>query len=299
MTDKTDRAKRLLYMAYKKLEKGSPKNEVIKLVQSTMDELNDPFAGELNQFLTQKESEEAPQEQLKEKLEEEGGGLAEEALEDMKDSPQEQLEEKLSEEKPADPVAEEGTEEVAEDEDKKVDAADTTNEDDKLAQSKLNKIASDLKRKGYPLLATKLLAISEYGIVDILNSLLMAEYRQRDFYEAYDYLLFGAASLSIQEHLREHVDAEMEHIKILQRYIVGFGGEPTLDRHTVPGVEASLENILRKDLELEREAVRSYSTFLKGIEGKEEYIALKVDVETILSAEMEHVHDLENLLKKP
>jgi bacterioferritin len=135
-------------------------------------------------------------------------------------------------------------------------------------------------------------------VVACLNDLLLDEYLQRDLYESYAYLLFGPEAIAVQEHLQGHLDDEMDHIKILQRYIVTLGGLPTLDRKPITVIEPlEFYAILEKDLELEHTAVSKYSKAIADLEGSTEFTALKIDLENILAQEMEHVHDLVLWLK--
>jgi len=147
-------------------------------------------------------------------------------------------------------------------------------------------------------------------IVEMLQGLLLDEYLQRDVYEAYQYSLFGVAVPGIQEHLKAHMEEEMGHIIILQRYLMELGGEVLLERHPVPPIEASMDAILKKDLELEYQAVTHYAQtigFLDGLECAEgdelcdklRFTALRVDLENILVEEQEHVHDLIQWLNQP
>jgi bacterioferritin (cytochrome b1) len=134
-------------------------------------------------------------------------------------------------------------------------------------------------------------------VADALQELLKKEYLQRDYYESYDYLFLGVSAIAIQEHLREHLEQEMDHIRVLQRYLTGFKKIPTLERLPVSQLtNLNVESILRADLELEKDAISSYSSFIKMLEGSEEFTALRVDMENILSQESEHVHDLDRWL---
>lgn len=147
-------------------------------------------------------------------------------------------------------------------------------------------------------------------VIEMLQGLLLDEYLQRDVYEAYQYSLFGVASPSIQEHLKEHMDEEMGHILTLQRYLMELGGEVPLNRHPVPRLESNMDAILKRDLELENAAVMHYAQaigFLDGLEcaegeefcDKARFTALRVDLENILVEEQEHVHDLIQWLNQP
>lgn len=166
----------------------------------------------------------------------------------------------------------------------------------------LKKIAQDLIQSNQHSLAYKLLSATDSGhqIIAMLQELLKKEYLQRDLYETYDFLLFGSEAIALQEHLKEHLEEEMEHIRVLQRYLVSMGALPTLDRLPLKDLGSleslNLKSILELDLKYEREAVENYSKSIAALEGQEEFTALRVDLENILSAESEHTHDLERYL---
>lgn len=284
-------AKRLLYIAQRKLENGASNEDVMTITKKALaalevvasGEIQDPFAGSLEEFLSEKEAnKDSPQEKLEEKLEEES-----DIPEEDKEKTQEVLKEKISEE--SEPMK---------------DVTDTPDvvieekSDEMKADAKIRELAKAAEERGYPSLASQILMASEFGILDALNTLLQKEYLQRDLYETYDYLIFGPSSVGIREHLREHMEEETEHVRILQRYIVSMGGKPTLERLPVPEINPlSLGGILKKDLELERDAVTSYTTQIKALESDENYTSLRVDLENILVVEQEHTHDLERWIR--
>lgn len=137
-------------------------------------------------------------------------------------------------------------------------------------------------------------------VVDALQDLLMKEYLQRDVYESFRYMLFSPAGIPIRSHLEEHMMEEMNHIDVLQRYIVGYSKLPTLERYPVKDLgEYSLKAIMEYNLELEQDAVNSYSLLISAL-GKQgpEYIALISELENIVVQEAEHVHDLQRWLKE-
>jgi bacterioferritin (cytochrome b1) len=280
------KAQRFIHVAQKKLRAGDIKTAE-RLLVAAEQEMVDPFALELDSFLEEKENN--PQEMLEDKMEDEGQKFDEQMLQDLEDtSPQENMEETLEEETGVD-LEELKTEDPKED---LAGGGGILN-----VESKINRIAQDVEDKGHPILAQKLKIASEHGVVDILNSLLKEEYLQRDLYETYDWLLFGPSSVAIQEHLQEHLKDEMEHIRLLQRYIVHLGGLPTLERHAVPAIDPlTFENILEKNLELEKSAVKLYSNFASALDENEDLLGLKVDLENIISEETEHVHDLQQWL---
>jgi bacterioferritin (cytochrome b1) len=142
------------------------------------------------------------------------------------------------------------------------------------------------------------LSAASIDVAGMLTPLLLSEYQQRDLYEHYSYLLFGPEGIAVQDHLREHMNDEMSHIETLQRYMVSYGCQMPTQRLPVPtAANVSLSTILAKDLEHEKSAVANYATAVRALEeAGDEFIALRVDLENILSQEQEHVHDLERWL---
>lgn len=139
---------------------------------------------------------------------------------------------------------------------------------------------------------------SNARIVKLLNSLLLAEYQQRDLYETYDYWLLGALGISIQEHLQEHLKQEMEHARVLQRYLVELGGTPLVKRLGISKItKPTIDKILRLDLKYEEAAVAAYSEAIDLLE-KSDFDSLRVDLENILVDEQEHVHDIKRWLQQ-
>ncbi len=137
-------------------------------------------------------------------------------------------------------------------------------------------------------------------LIAVLQDLLKAEYLQRDIYESYRYLLFGADGIAIKEHLEEHMVEEMSHIDTLQRYIVSLGGTPTLEREIIPTpTEYKLNSLLEMNLSKEKDAVEKYSIAIKAVENMNNILhaALINDLEDIVSQEQEHEHDLQRWLK--
>lgn len=135
-------------------------------------------------------------------------------------------------------------------------------------------------------------------IVEMLNHLLLKEYLQRDVYEQYSYLIMGPEAISVREHLKEHMEEEMAHIETMQKYVVSYGGHPVMDRLPLPSARStSLIDVMRLDLELEVEAVKLYTDAISTLERlPSDYIPLRVDLETIVSQEQEHMMDLQRWL---
>lgn len=290
------RIHRLLRLAQARLSSDQPIEEVQKLLVRSMQEIGDPFASQIDEYLKEKTpKDDSPQEDLEEKQSEEGLPDQPETKGD-EESPQDDLKDKLAEEGVPDRTQQS-------DDSPQEDLQDKHNVETSEDQvvSMLRKIADEVARRQYPILAQqlRLKAAPKEEVVALLNGLLLKEYQQRDMYESYHYLLFGTASSPLQEHLKEHMQQEESHIEVLQRYIVGYGSTPTLQRLEIPRVEpATVDGILHQDLALEHEAVQAYTKAILVLESDSDYTSLRVDLENILVQEQEHVHDLEQWLKK-
>jgi bacterioferritin (cytochrome b1) len=130
-------------------------------------------------------------------------------------------------------------------------------------------------------------------VIELVKDLLLREFLQRDLYETYSFYLFGLASPAIQDHLKGHLAEEQLHIETLQRYLMGFGAEPVVERAKVPTIKPlTLDAILEINHELEGEAVKKYSEAIEFLEGNVQFTSLRVDLEDILKQEQEHEHDL-------
>jgi bacterioferritin (cytochrome b1) len=286
-----NRIRKLLKMAELRVNRKEPIKDVLRdMVQAAY---GDPFAVELDEFMKEKEKgkEENPQDNLEEKLEDEGAELP--GIEEV--SPQDKLEKKLDKSGNELPGIEEvSPQEKFEDKEEKVEERL-----EKQVESQLIALASSLMSRNQVRFAKKILAQSGIDVVGMLNNLLKSEYLQRDLYQAYDYLLLGPAGISVQEHLREHLDEEMNHIRILQRYLTGMGEVPTLERLEVPSFKpVSLKKILEADLEWELKAIADYTLTLQKLDEVPEFRALVVDIENILIQEMEHAQDIQRWLKE-
>ena len=195
------KAQRLLKIAIDRLERDEPVLKVMQSIKASVEELGDPFAGEIDEYLEEKSQtggddpgehaeqemadEGAPvrdlntpdlnQKDLEQKLEEEGSEVPDDTVDD--DSPQEQLEDQADEEQ-----EEAGEDKVEELERKQRDLQkeiEQINEQtDRAVESSLRAIARVARERGHDKLATKFAMASDGGIVETLNDLLMKEHQQ-------------------------------------------------------------------------------------------------------------------------
>ena len=133
--------------------------------------------------------------------------------------------------------------------------------------------------------------------IALLQIALVGEYQQWDLYTAYASRLQGLPRHSIVDEFADHAKEELEHIELLQRYLVSMGQNPTLQRKPLPELEtSSIRDIIKLQLKFEQDAVDLYKKILTVLPDNE---PLKLDIEGILIKEQEHVHDLELLLNDP
>ena len=132
----------------------------------------------------------------------------------------------------------------------------------------------------------------------LLQMALVGEYQQWDLYTAYANRLKGMARNSVADEFKTHAEEELGHIELLQRYLVSMGANPTLQRKPIPEIssEATMKDMVHLQLKFEMDAVNLYKKILHILPDNE---PLKLDIESIITKEQEHVHDLELLLKDP
>lgn len=165
----------------------------------------------------------------------------------------------------------------------------------------MNKTAKALKKikiaqEAISDMRVKLTESDDKPLLPLLQEALKAEFQQWDLYHAYKSVLKGLPRDPIAEHFEEHAGDEAEHISVLQRYIVGMGASPTVERRPIPALEdPTIEAIVAMQLKFELEAVNLYKDILVELDDTS---PLKLEIENILIKEQEHAHDLQLLLRK-
>lgn len=316
------RAHRLLSVAMQRLERGEKVKDILHAIKGAAETLQDPFAGEIDEFLKEKQSGggggdysdgegselasddpnekyreedsrvdiDAPQEEAEDKLEEETPPQDQLPGDEEQDAPQEEAEDRLEEEQEeADDEKVDELEKRKQDIQQEIDKVQRQNEE--YAESTLKKIAAIAKQRGYLSIANQLYKISAGGVVEILNNLLMKEYLQRDVAVNY-YYLFDA---SYNNYLKEHFDSEKERVAYLQKAIVQLGATPTTQRLSIPPVNPlSCEGVIALITELEKQAVAEYIAAAKSLEDMPEYMTLKSWLLGIATDEAEDVQEMES-----
>ena len=327
-------AHRKLKLALDMLEKGLDSKDIVSVVKASMDDLGDPFAGEIDDFLKEKQDQSGVDDgtddtetdvtvEDEETLNDEAVPVdepvnlgdntpepdhpqeeAEDAVEeesvvpeiDNEDSPQEELEDEY----------EETTEEAAEDKVEELEQTqDTTDQEiDKLenqvesfVESKLRAISAEVQKRGFRTLAYHFIAATNAGVVDTLNSLLLREYQQRDTLMHYLYLFDNDEQK--KKYLLDHFDGERNRLAFLQKQIKELGGNPTTSRLSIlPVTPATPEGVLALNAQLERQAAADYLAAAKSLEIYPEHAALKSWLESVAQDETKDMQDMQKLQDK-
>src|SRR6202521_3165787 len=122
--------------------------------------------------------------------------------------------------------------------------------------------------------------VTRKQLIDGLNEDLSREYQAIISYVNHSQVLKGAAYMNIADELAVHATEELAHALKIANAIDYLGGMPTVSSKPVKTSEKA-EEMLRFDLDNERETIRQYRRRLKQAEELNEY-ALSETIRTIL-----------------
>jgi bacterioferritin len=128
----------------------------------------------------------------------------------------------------------------------------------------------------------------------LVNEDLSREYQAVIAYTVYSQILKGAAYTDIARELEKHAGEELAHAIQIAKQIDYLGGTPTVVAKSVKLSEKA-EDLLRFDLENERETIANYRLRIRQAEALEEY-ALSEILRKIIAQEQEHEIDLADAL---
>ena len=128
--------------------------------------------------------------------------------------------------------------------------------------------------------------ITRNQLIKLLNEDLAREYQAIISYVIYSKVLKGAAYMNIAAELEVHAGEELQHALTLAGQIDYLGGDPTPSPKAVRTSDKA-EEMLRFDLENEKETVRNYRQRVRQAEALGEY-ALAEDLRQILVQEQDH-----------
>ena len=124
-------------------------------------------------------------------------------------------------------------------------------------------------------------------LIDLLNEDLAREYQAIIAYVNYSQVLKGAQYMNIADELAVHATEELAHAIALANHIDYLGGMPTVTPKLVKTSEKN-EDMLRFDLENEKETIRNYRRRIKQCDELNEY-AIGESIREILMQEQDHL----------
>lgn len=134
------------------------------------------------------------------------------------------------------------------------------------------------------------LNLSREQLVKLLNEDLAREYQAVIAYTVYSQVLKGAAYTDIARELEKHAGEELQHALKIAKQVDYFGGMPAVTPKPVKTSEDPKE-MLRADLENERDTIAQYRQRIRQAEAMGEY-ALSEILREIIVQEQDHQIDL-------
>ncbi|EEF59209.1 ferritin-like domain-containing protein [Pedosphaera parvula] len=136
--------------------------------------------------------------------------------------------------------------------------------------------------------------ISREQMVHLLNEDLAREYQAIIAYTVYSQVLKGAEYMDIARELEKHAGEELAHALKISKQIDYFGGMPGVTPKPVK-VSDDPQEMLKADLENERETVAQYRQRIRQAEAMGEF-ALSEILREIIVQEQDHEMDLSDAL---
>ena len=136
--------------------------------------------------------------------------------------------------------------------------------------------------------------VTREQMVELLNDDLAREYQAIIAYITYSQIMKGAAYTDIARELEKHAGEELSHALQIAKQIDYLGGTPVVVPKPVK-LSDKPEELLRFDLENERETVAHYRVRIRQAESMGEY-ALSETLRKIIQQEQEHEIDLADAL---
>jgi bacterioferritin len=124
-------------------------------------------------------------------------------------------------------------------------------------------------------------------LVEGLNEDLSREYQAIIAYVNYSQVLKGAAYMNIADELAVHAAEELAHALAISNHVDYLGGMPSVTPKPVKTSEKA-EEMLRFDLDNERETIRQYRRRVKQAETLNEY-SIAESLRGILVQEQDHL----------
>ena len=129
-------------------------------------------------------------------------------------------------------------------------------------------------------------------LIENLNQALSLELAGVIQYSQHSYLVTGTEREVFKEFFRDQAEEAQDHAEILGDKIVALGGVPTVEPAMIRQ-SADLKEMLKQDLELEREAIAAYMAAWASCDDQD--LPQKFWLEGQISDEQMHVEELEKL----
>ena len=136
-------------------------------------------------------------------------------------------------------------------------------------------------------MTTKNGKINREKLIEALNEDLSREYQAIISYVNYSQVLKGAAYMNIADELAVHAAEELSHALQVSNHIDYLGGMPSVTPKPVKTSEKA-EDMLRFDLENEKETIRQYRRRVKQADELNEF-AITESLRNILVQEQDHL----------
>ena len=136
--------------------------------------------------------------------------------------------------------------------------------------------------------------ITREQLIDLLNEDLAREYQAIIAYIVYSKTMKGAAYTDISRELEKHASEELDHALKIAQQIDYLGGKPVTTPKPVKTSDKA-EDMLRFDLDNERDTVANYRNRIRQAEALGEF-ALSEILREIIVQEQEHQIDLADAL---
>ena len=129
--------------------------------------------------------------------------------------------------------------------------------------------------------------ITREKLIEALNEDLSREYQAIIAYVNYSQVLKGAAYMNIADQLAIHAKEELDHALQISNHVDYLGGMPSVTAKPVRTSEKA-EDMLKLDLENEKETIRNYRRRVKQADELNEF-AIAESLRSILVQEQDHL----------
>ncbi|MDR3401330.1 MAG: ferritin-like domain-containing protein [Chthoniobacter sp.] len=136
--------------------------------------------------------------------------------------------------------------------------------------------------------------ITREKLIEFLNEDLSREYQAIIAYTVYSQTIKGAAFTDIARELAVHAGEELAHALLIAKQIDYLNGQPVVVPKEVK-VSGKAEDMLRFDLENEKQTIKNYRQRIRQAEELGEYAISEV-LRKIIAQEQEHFTDLADAL---